>query len=616
MLFSRCTHYFSFRLTLFIFCLCLAHHQRGFGNVEITIYPSRLEEHVPLGKNIDSDFLQSIQQMSATEALKHIPGVTTTSLGSYGSQSYLKVRGNNPEHTKVRIWGVEMNDASGGGRFDFSNIFTEDMQALTVHPTSDLSSIGGTVEIEPRKGSSRPEMLLSGEGGSYLTGRTRAELSGAAGSRHYFIGGTLLRSGTGRLENPLRGNTVSDRHFTESLNARVGHQLNDMWEADLYVSHNKSRFDINRIMNGLPFRSPDQGSHEQGIILLKNHFQAPRNHWEHDLILDSVNHCNESSVYSTSSTNRSYSVGAIYNTKIRIDDSHQISACLGTSQDRVRLSTSDARSIKATNVELGYKTDILPKILFEGKGRLDRHDFFKTHGTYLVRAKTSITSDLSLFGSYGTSFRAPTAFDFFSSGSLSMGNPRLKPMTSRNFEIGSEVNPLNNVSLGISYFHLDIKDLLVTAITPHGQFQRINADRLTEGLETFFRFRPNPNLQIRIGYTLTHALDKETRDSSVRVPSHQFTMSVRGSCSENTRLFVEGFYRSSCKDHVFLDNRQERVTLPSSLTIRMGGAYQFNDRIELSGRIENLLDDHHEDIYGYPNRGFSFFLGVNVKHKF
>lgn len=605
--------YFIFCLIFLIFSLIFANAQQVCGILEVTVHPSRLEEQVPWGKSIDLSSIQPMQQSSVTETLKQIPGVTVNSFGSYAPQSYIKLRGANTEHTQVRLLGVDVNDSSGGGRFDFSNIFAEDAQSLTVRTSSDLSAIGGTVDIEPRKGWGKPEATAFTEGGSYQTGRTRAELSGSTARQHYFISGNLLKTGTGKLKNHLHGNTVSDRHLSENLNARLGHQVNEVWGTDLYLSQSQSQFDINRFMNGLPFKSVDHGTHQQGIVILKNHLQTLGNRWDHDLILNSLNHRNDASIYSQNYTNQNYSVGAIYNTKIKIHEHHQMMTSLGVTRDRVKLSTSGEHRIKSENGELTYRTDAISRLIFEMKGRFDRHDFFKTHRTYLTHAKYYIVPDLTIFSSYGTSFRTPTAFDFYSSGPLSVGNSNLKPMTSRNFEMGSEMIPFKDISLMLTYFRLDINNLLATITTPGGKFQRINTSRLTEGLETFIRFRLDHDVQVHASYTLTKAIDKETQRSSIRLSRHQVSAGIQTTYFKNTTLFAEGFYRSSSPDHSFLDNRQQRVRLPSSFTVRLGGAYGLNDHTEINVRIENLLNDHNEEIYGFPNRGMSILIGAKIK---
>ncbi len=606
----RCAYYFVFFL---IFPLTFAYPEQVCAIPEVTVYPSRLEEQTVWGKSIDSESLQLMQQGSVTEALKQVPGVTVNSLGSYAPLSYIKLRGANTEHTQVRLLGVDVNDSSGGGRFDFSNIFSEDAQSLVVRNFSELSAIGGAIDIEPRKGCGKPVATFFAEGGSYQTGRTRAELSGSTARQHYFISGNLLKTGTGELKNHLHGNTVSDRRLSENLNVRLGHQMNDVWGTDFYLSQSKSQFDLNRFENGLPFKSVNHGAHQHGIIILKNHLQTLENRWNHDLILNSVTHRNDSSEDSKDYVDKNHSLGAAYNTKIKISEHHQIMTALGIAQDKVKLSTSDEHQIKAGSGELTYRTDLISKLIFEMKGRFDRHDFFKTHETYLAHAKYSLCPDLAIFSSYGTSFRVPTAFDFYTSGPSSVGNPNLKPMTSRNFEIGSEIIPFKGISLMLTYFRLDIDNLLATITTPAGKFQRINASRLSEGLETFIRFRVDPNIQVRVGYTFTQAVDKETQRSSIKVSRHQVSTGIQTTYFKNATLFAEGFYHSPRSDTAFLNSSQQRVKLSPSFAVRLGGAYQLNDHMEITGRAENLLNDYSEDTYGYPNRGISIFAGVKIK---
>lgn len=581
--------------------------------VEITIRPSHFEKSPHLGKTLDARSLEETQQKSAAQALKSLPGLHLNTIGAYGPQSYVRIRGNNPEHTKVRLLGVELNDPSAGGRFDFSHLFSEDVETLSILTGSDLSAIGGTVEIDPKRGGGPARIDLSEEGGSYLTSRTRAQVSGATERHHYFVGGTLLRTGTGALKNRLHGNTVSDWHLTKAFTARVGWKMTDRWDTDLYLSKNDARFDINRTEDALPFKSADHAVLDRNIAIFKNKVRTFEERWEHDMTLSTVSHLNRSSIGTDTFTNKSQTLGVTYDSKIKVRDHHTLLASLGMSQDRVTLSGSGNKRIHARFGELGYETDFLPKIALTLKGRLDQHDFFKTHTTSLARVTYTILPELRLFTSYGTSFRSPTVFDFFASGPESVGNLTLKPMRGRTFEAGTETSPHESVSFGLTYFHQNISDLLVTVLTPEGKFQRINTSRRAQGLELAARLAPSSKVGLRAGYTLLHATDRETGLTPIRVPRHQLSLSLQSTSFQETTLFIEGLYRSSTADTAFFNSGQRRVTLPSSLTVRVGGAYQLTDQVEFNARIENLLNARQEDIYGYPNRGVTVLAGLRVK---
>jgi vitamin B12 transporter len=582
---------------------------------EVTIYASRPEDQIPFVKRFDTNSMRSVQKISVIQVLKQAPGVTVQSFGNDSPQSYIALRGANTEHTQVRILGVEVNDPSSGGRFDFSDIFSGDAKELTVRHFSSLSAIGGVVDIEPHKGYGEPKGMAEAEAGSYQTDRIRAQVAGSTARSHYFLGANLLKSGTGKLKNHLHGNILSDRHWIETFNTRFGHQLNDIWDVDVYLSQSKSKNDIDRVnVRGLPFKSGDHGVHQRGIAIVKNRVETLQGRWRHDVVVSDIIHHRDYSENSQNSTYTGETRGALYHTHLRIDDHHTFMTSLGIMQDRVETSNVRQHQLKSTNGEMTYRTSVIPKLALEVMGRLDHHDFFKTHGTYFGHAKYRIHPDIAVFTSYGTAFRAPTAFDFFASGPYSVGNPDLKSMTSRNVELGTEVTLFKGMSVAFTYFHLNIKDLLATTRTPQGKYRRVNqAGRSTEGLETFAIFHFGSTFQLRTAYTLTEATDEQTQSRPIRLSRHQFHVGVEITCFKNASLFAEGFYRSPASDIAFSRNGPQRVKLPAALDMRLGGTYHLNNRVEVTGRIENFLHDKNESSYGYPNRGISFFMGIRIK---
>ena len=56
----------------------------------------------------------------------------------------------------------------------------------------------------------------------------------------------------------------------------------------------------------------------------------------------------------------------------------------------------------------------------------------------------------------------------------------------------------------------------------------------------------------------------------------------------------------------------EVVTLDSYSLFNLAASYRVTGRAELYGRIENLLDEDYEDIYGFSNPGIGAFAGLRM----
>ena len=56
------------------------------------------------------------------------------------------------------------------------------------------------------------------------------------------------------------------------------------------------------------------------------------------------------------------------------------------------------------------------------------------------------------------------------------------------------------------------------------------------------------------------------------------------------------------------------TTLDSWTRVDLTGSYDLTDRIELYGRIENLFDEHYQQILGYGTPGLSGTVGLRLRY--
>ena len=80
----------------------------------------------------------------------------------------------------------------------------------------------------------------------------------------------------------------------------------------------------------------------------------------------------------------------------------------------------------------------------------------------------------------------------------------------------------------------------------------------------------------------------------------------RGSVSADLR-HVAGNY-----DTQFWGSYQT-VKLPSSTTVNLAAHYDLTDRVQLTGRVENLFDADATEVWGYATRGRAVYVGLNAQ---
>ena len=127
---------------------------------------------------------------------------------------------------------------------------------------------------------------------------------------------------------------------------------------------------------------------------------------------------------------------------------------------------------------------------------------------YTVLGHNLVTSELALLDSRGEilSISVP----------LSDYEGDLKPESSKNFNIGFDYNPNNQLRFGVNLFINEIKNLIdtkVVASKTNGQnvFSYYNTDNVyTSGVEFDFLYKPTSQLQLSGGYQLLYAIDYET----------------------------------------------------------------------------------------------------------
>ncbi len=79
----------------------------------------------------------------------------------------------------------------------------------------------------------------------------------------------------------------------------------------------------------------------------------------------------------------------------------------------------------------------------------------------------------------------------------------------------------------------------------------------------------------------------------------------------NVNLGVD--YNSRQKDLAFDEMfNSSPVTLDGTTLVNLAASYQVNDRIQVYGRIDNLLDEDYEEVWTYGSLRRAGYLGMKV----
>ncbi|MBN8228561.1 TonB-dependent receptor [Corallococcus macrosporus] len=160
-----------------------------------------------------------------------------------------------------------------------------------------------------------------------------------------------------------------------------------------------------------------------------------------------------------------------------------------------------------------------PGLVLVPGGRLDVDSQFGLAATPRVALKVDPVSWLTVRGSYGWGYRAPSFQDLLidfenpSVGYTVRGNPDLKPERSRSFSVNVEARPTGDTVLWAGAFQHALRDMIAASLQSEGDFLRysyINIARArVRGGELGLRQSLPGRVHVELGYALTDGTDQE-----------------------------------------------------------------------------------------------------------
>src|SRR5438477_857342 len=139
---------------------------------------------------IPAEEIERKQERTLPDVLRTVPGLNVVQTGGPGGKTSLFTRGTNSNHTKVLIDGIDANDPSQDGVFDFGQVVTSDIAQVEVlrGPQSSLygsDALGGVINIVTKKGEGPPRFTGMLEGGWFDTFNQSASASGSISAFNY-----------------------------------------------------------------------------------------------------------------------------------------------------------------------------------------------------------------------------------------------------------------------------------------------------------------------------------------------------------------------------------------------------------------------------------------------
>ena len=217
----------------------------------------------------------------------------------------------------------------------------------------------------------------------------------------------------------------------------------------------------------------------------------------------------------------------------------------------------------------------------------------------------------TLRASVARQVRFPTLRDLFGAD---RGNPDLESERTLNYEIGVERDSdSGRLFLGLGLFRIDADDFIQR--TP-GDILRNSQKTRFQGFELEGRHRFGRD--VRLSWSYTH-LDAENRSPEAEItitqnrPEHKLAVALEHDTSYGLRLrgdllVVADNFALSRTSPVQAMELGDYAVLGLGLSQSLRG-----DRLRLTARADNLLDEDYVEAIGFPAPGRTLFRGLELR---
>lgn len=255
-----------------------------------------------------------------------------------------------------------------------------------------------------------------------------------------------------------------------------------------------------------------------------------------------------------------------------------------------------------------------------------RHDNndgqFDDATVWRVGAVYEFDSGLRVRGGLGTGVKNPTfteLFGFFP-GSF-IGNANLEPERSSSWEAGMSYDVYDfydGLDVGITYFEADLENEIFTRFNPNFTSTPDNRAGESErsGIEAFANLIVNDSLSVSASATNIQS-SNESGANEIRVPewTGSFNLDWRaqdfGSFWEGARAGLAIDYVGEQLDTDF--GTFQTVELDPYWLISATAEYPITERLAITLRGENLLDETVTDVFGFNGPGAGLFVGLKLR---
>jgi vitamin B12 transporter len=636
--------------------------------------PTLLEQATAPVSIISREEIEARQSVSLTDALLFTPGVAVGRTGAEGGSASVFLNGGNSNFTKVLVDGASINPP--GGAVDFSSLTLDNIDKVEIVRGAESAiygtdAVSGVIQLFTHRGETRvPEANVFAEGGSFSTARGGAELGGLVGAFDYSAAGSYLET---------EGQGPNDSFINRTLSGNFGYRLGETNQLRLTVRNNTSNA-------GIPgqtiFEPPSLHQHyDQRIFSANARWDfSTGTHWHHEIsggemytrqhnynpvqsffATDPNAFCpqaNPASVPTSEFCDFTGDSRFTYNRANVTAQSSYLRSNFGATAgyeyevENAFLSTLNVNHARRNNQAgfLDFRYRPLRRVSLNFGGRAEANANFGTRvvprvgGSVVARYGTRMVGDTLFRAFYGQGIKEPRFDQTLGDNFGDLGNPSLKPESSKNWSVGFEQKLLNDrVRLSADYFYYSFYNVVSFAFclpdstnpagnscgltipgvpaTGFGFF--FNTDRaLARGISVSGESKFTRWLNVAGNYTYddTRVLQAPNAFDPSQLPGNRLIRRPvnSGSLTVNAQwrrvgVTIGGYFTGVRTDSDFLGLGLTRN--PGYARFDVAGRYDLGHGVLLYARAQNLFDKQYQDALGYPALGRDARVGVRYTFK-
>jgi vitamin B12 transporter len=587
---------------------------------------------------VTGEELRAQQIRHAADALRSLPGVAVSRSGGFGNLTQVRIRGAEGNHTLVLVDGIEANNTADG-EFDFSNLSAEEIERIEIirGPMSGLygsNAVGGVVNIITRRGQGPMTTTIRTEYGSLNTRDVTARVAGGSDAAHIAVA-YHWRGTEGFNIAPVGDENDGNRLGTFTL--RGGGRLLPGVTLDFTVRRSDKDSDRDGF-GGPPGRLAtaidDRSTLDHRVLLaganlrwdlfdgrFTQEFRANHN--------STITADTDRSLFPSRSKNVSEADKLAYLATYRLDMpalwlKQTFTGRVENEDERFTPQGTFADGVEHQRGRMAYTGEwrggFGDRLFLTAGVRRDDNDNFQDFTTWRTAASL-VLSELHMrpHASAGTAVKLPTMFEQFGTSPFFVPNPGLAPEESFGWDAGIEFDFFKGVvTIDVTYFRANLTDKIDgTASGPRlGTFTAVNleGESTREGVEVASRVRLATNLTVGAAYTYTDARNPDGLRELRRPPHTGRADLAYAFAGGRGTATVGAIYNGTMDDVTFLMPffLRDRTQLDPYWLVNATVSYKLIPGFEIFGRVENLLDQHYQEVYGFEAAPLMAFGGVKV----